>query len=220
MKNKYQYLHEKLHRLKTQNTDTRTDNIQFYPRVINNTNINFTDEENALLQKGLKNNLHAKPKQWIQKLAMEAETAITLLPPPDQNPVRYLIAKNLERLAHNNKQRTSQNKNIHTEKRIINGIRNKLYQNNAVITKADKGNSIIIIDKTEYELKILQFLNSNHFQMKSRDPTNRFQAEIRKSINSCPIIIPTSQKWKYINMNPSPPNIKGLIKIHKTEAPI
>jgi hypothetical protein len=29
--------------------------------------------------------------------------------------------------------------------------------------------------------------------MKSKDPTNIFQAEIRKTINSCPIIIPTSQ---------------------------
>jgi hypothetical protein len=95
-KDKYQSLHGKLHRMKTQNTNTHADNIQFYPRIINNTNITFTDDENALLQKGLKYNLHIKPKQWLQKLAMEAETAISLLQPPEQNPVRYLIVKNLE----------------------------------------------------------------------------------------------------------------------------
>jgi hypothetical protein len=27
-------------------------------------------------------------------------------------------------------------------------------------------------------------------------------------------------KRKYVNMNPSPPTIRGLIKIHKPEAPI
>ena len=30
----------------------------------------------------------------------------------------------------------------------------------------------------------------------------------------------TDHKWKYITMNPLPPNICGLIKIHKPDAPI
>jgi hypothetical protein len=137
--------------MKAQNTYTRTDNIQFYSRLINNTNIVFTDDENALLQKGLKYNLHVKPKQWLQKLAMEAETAITLLPLLDQNPVRYFIAKNVERLTLNCKQKVASHKNSYAEKRLINWIKEKLQQNNAIVTKADKGDSIIVIDKTGYE---------------------------------------------------------------------
>jgi hypothetical protein len=41
----------------------------FHPKVINNTEITFTDHEMALLQKGPKYKLHAKEKDWIQNLA-------------------------------------------------------------------------------------------------------------------------------------------------------
>jgi len=34
------------------------------------------------------------------------------------------------------------------------------------------------------------------------------------------ILIPQECKWKYINMNPYAPSIKGLIKIHKPDQPI
>ena len=38
-----------------------------------------------LLQKGLKCNIHAKKKKWIQTLALEAETAVTQLPNNDRD---------------------------------------------------------------------------------------------------------------------------------------
>jgi hypothetical protein len=47
-----------------------------YPRVINTTNMQFTQEEVQKLSKSLKYNLHYKPKTWIETLASEAETAI------------------------------------------------------------------------------------------------------------------------------------------------
>jgi hypothetical protein len=42
----------------------------------------------------------------------------------------------------------------------------------------------------------------------------------RKNINSCSLIVLNDKKWKYVNLNPSPPNLNGLIKIHKQDAPI
>jgi uncharacterized radical SAM superfamily Fe-S cluster-containing enzyme len=80
VKQKYKWLNEKLKKLTQQQTNSHTDAPDFYPQVINNTNIVFTEEENTLLHKGLKCNLHFKPKKWIYTLAMEAEAAITLLP--------------------------------------------------------------------------------------------------------------------------------------------
>ena len=44
------------------------------------TDIPFSETEMALLQKGPKYNLHNKPKDWIQSLTVEAETAISRLP--------------------------------------------------------------------------------------------------------------------------------------------
>ena len=33
-------------------------------------------------------------------------------------------------------------------------------------------------------------------------------------------LIPKEKRWQFVNLNPSIPNIRGLIKIHKAEAPI
>jgi hypothetical protein len=54
-----------LKRLTQQQINSHTDAPDFYPRVGNNANIVFTENVNALLQKGLKYNVHFKPKQWI-----------------------------------------------------------------------------------------------------------------------------------------------------------
>jgi len=65
----------------TENPDTK---IQFYPRVINKTDIVFTEEEMSLLNRGLKYNLSYKRKYWFSNIALEAENAIMLLPVQEQ----------------------------------------------------------------------------------------------------------------------------------------
>ena len=66
---------------------------KFYPRVLNNTTIAFTSDELALLNKGLKYYPHYKQKHWVTTLVLEAETAISLLPPFNQDPIRYQMNK-------------------------------------------------------------------------------------------------------------------------------
>jgi len=72
--------------------------VTFYPRVVNNTNIPFTRSKTTLLQKALKYNLHAKSKNWIQNLALEAETAISLLPTNEREVYRKLVADCIDTL--------------------------------------------------------------------------------------------------------------------------
>jgi hypothetical protein len=47
-----------------------------------------------------------------------------------------------------------------------------------------------------------------------------FQTEIRNTIKQSKTLIPRDHKWKYINLNPSAPTIKVLIKLHKLGQPI
>ena len=61
----------------TKNPDYKRN---FYPRVVNTTDITFTNDELTLLNKGLKYNLNHKHKNWIKTLALEAEPAVTQLP--------------------------------------------------------------------------------------------------------------------------------------------
>jgi hypothetical protein len=108
------------------------------------------------------------------------------------------------------------------EKKAINQIKEKPKNDNAIITKADKGNSIVILYQNDYYTNVTDFLENNNFEIETTDPTNKVQKEIRNtsSINLCQLIIPKHTKWKYINLNPSPPIIRGLIKVHKADSPI
>ena len=144
-KAKYRILDRKLdHLAKTQNkTPHRTQT--FHPRLINNTDIKFSKNETALLQKGLKYNLHSKPRNWIQNLALEAETAITQLPPNERDVYRKQVADRIDRLQqHNPHDKT------HPESKLIKSIRTKLSENNAMVTLADKGNSLVILPTPQH----------------------------------------------------------------------
>ena len=187
----------------------------FHPRVINNTDIPFSDNEMRLLQKGLKYNTHAKNKDWIQTLALEAETAITKLPTNERDIYRKMVANRIDTLHRQNPEHET-----HPEAKTVNRIRKKLRDNDTMVTRADKGNSIVILPTTQYESKLQDFIDKNDFQTNTQDPTTLFQTQIRSTIRNSPTLIPKEHRWKYINMNPSAPSIKGLIKIHKPDQPI
>jgi len=216
---KYQSINQKLHALQKKKeiiTKTNQENTQiFHPRVVNLTNITFNKTENALLQKGLKYNLHVKPKNWLKTIALEAETAINYLATEDKHPIRYLVAKSLDKLS----QETPHSKSS-LEYKTLKNIREKLEKNNSLITRADKGQTIIVVKIDDYNSKIHDFLQHNSFKMMSGDPTNIFTRETKKIVNSCKTIIPHNLKWKYNNMNPHPPSIRALMKIHKPDIPI
>lgn len=221
MKKKYQTLDKKLNTLVNTKAQNQHHNIQFYPRVVNKTNIKFTDCEMTLLNKGLKYNLSYKNKHWLRNLALEAESAISQLPANEQECVRYQVAQNLQKLYKQDKDKhKTYNHKTNSEKKIINQIITKLEEAKAMITKADKGNSIIIIYTDEYDKKIYSFITDNKFTSTTQDITKKLQRNVRSTINECSTIIPKEKRWKYINLNPSTPIIRGLIKIHKVETPI
>jgi hypothetical protein len=215
MKSKYKSLDNKLHKLTQSQITKPQEQHTFYPRVINNTNIPFSNCEMNLLQKGLKYNLHAKKKNWIQTLALEAETAITQLPTNERDVYRKLVA---ERIDTPRKQNPTHK--THPESKVINSLQKKLKDNDATVTGADKGNTIVILRIQHYETKLQDFLSNNDFRTISTDPTTSFQTQILTTIRQSPTLIPNEHRWKYINMNPSAPSIKGLIKLHKQDQPI
>jgi hypothetical protein len=95
---KYKNLDKKLNKLAQEQTVTPQEKHTFHPRIINNTNITFSDNETTLLQKGPKYNLHSKKKHWLPNLALEAETAITQLPTTDRDSYRKLVADRIDNL--------------------------------------------------------------------------------------------------------------------------
>jgi hypothetical protein len=89
-----------------------------------------------------------------------------------------------------------------------------------MVTSADKGNSIVILSKNQYQLKIHNFITNNNFQISKTNPTKTYQNQIRKTIKNSTYLVSPEHRWKYINLNPTEPTIKGLIKLHKIDQPI
>ena len=156
-------------------------------------------------------NLHNRKKNWLTTLPLEAETAINCLPHTDQEYYRGKTAGSLRRLKQQN--RTNPNQ---TEPNIMKQITTKL-KNKKCYGNVRKGNSIVILP-IQYKQKIQNLIN-NSFQTTNTNPTKTFQGQIRKTINSTTLIGPDS-RWKYKNLNPTKPTIRGLIKLHKTDQPI
>jgi hypothetical protein len=66
---------------------------------------------------------------------------------------------------------------------------------------------------------LFDFKTSCNFQTPTKDFTKNFQSQVRNGINNGNTLTPQDTKWRYINMNPSAPIIKGLIQVHKPEHP-
>jgi hypothetical protein len=149
---------------------------------------------------------------------LEAETAITKLPPTDREVYRKLTAERISILIKENNPQCTQN--THPETKIFKSIKTKLKENEAMVTRADKGNSLVMLPIKQYDSKINDFILANKFQTTTQDPTKSFQSKVRKVINNSKTLIPPDTKWKFIIMNPTALTIKGLIKLHKPEQPI
>jgi hypothetical protein len=75
----------------------------------------------------------------------------------------------------------------------LKSIQQKLKHHQLIATKADKGNTIVILYENDYNKKIEEFLAANNFTKITRDITNKQQTKTRKEINTCNNIIKKRQ---------------------------
>ncbi|XP_076049546.1 uncharacterized protein LOC143030277 [Oratosquilla oratoria] len=91
-----------------------------------------------------------------------------------------------------------------------------------VVTKADKGGGIVIMDKTEYIRKMEALLSDTNTyrpqtEQQAKDEANIFNKEARK-------LLRRTEKGKrllhLLEENPRIPTMRGLPKTHKPEIPL
>jgi hypothetical protein len=51
----------------------------------------------------------------------------------------------------------------------------KLVSNRALISKADKGNSTVIVYQNEYHSEVNNFISNSNFRRANKDPTKNFK---------------------------------------------
>jgi hypothetical protein len=99
-------------------------------------------------------------------------------------------------------------------------MKNKISKNKLVITKADKGKTLVILTQEEYKHKVKSFIQDNHFIKINNDPTQKYQKGVKHTPKQSNNIIQKEHSWKYTNMNPIAPNLHATIKLHKQNTPI
>jgi hypothetical protein len=159
--------------------------------VVNTTDIPFSDHEMSLMLKGPKYNLHNKPKNWIQNSTGNRNRH---LPPPTYRQRRLQKTSRRTHKHSSKEQQPPPTHSTHQEARLIKGIKTKLKENNAMITRADKGNSLVILSIEQYDSKLADFIRTNDFQTTKKDPTKSFQTQIRRLLKDGKNLIPPETK--------------------------
>jgi len=88
------------------------------------------------------------------------------------------------------------------------------------MAKANKGKTVVIIDKNTLKEKIDTFIQGNHIAHLNKEPTDFYQKQIQLAIKKCDILIDKCINKYLINIKPTASKLNALIKIRKENEPI
>lgn len=213
---------DKLRRLSSPNVDFSSRNRnseptachKFHPRVKNLSNVEFSGNELKLLNKGLKYNLQSKITQKsLENLAVDSEVAIVL----SNNDIetKTLVAREIRNAS------PYGNSIFRSDTLLLRSIQQKIHDNDLVVSRADKGNCIVILNRNDYKQKVLDIVQSNEFSILRKDPTPNFHKELKNVVKNSSYVFETDQqKSIVVPMNPQSPILYGLPKLHKDNIPV
>lgn len=191
---------------------TKFSDHKFFQRFVNLSNVVFSDNECQLLQKGFKHNI--QPTSALDNFnILGIESEINLKYFPNNSNLKHKASDIIK------KEFVNFNKSSF-ELPVAKSIQQKSKLNNLIFTKADKGNTVIALTKDDYVLKTKNFIESSNFEILKKDPTNKFQKEIKSAVENSKSIINDRDKYKLTLSNPQHPELYSLIKLHKNGYPI
>jgi hypothetical protein len=170
----------------------------------------------VLLQKVLKYKLHNKQKKWIQNLALEAETAISKLPASDRDEYRKSVAERVNTVQHNNN--PDSNHSRHSEAKTLKTMKTKRQQCND--NKNRQRQLSNYPTHPTVRLQNTRLYTGKRLQHQHHKPHQNFPNPNQENNKGSKLLIPQETRRKYINLNPSTPTIKGLIKINEPDQTI
>ncbi|KAG8236082.1 hypothetical protein J437_LFUL015426 [Ladona fulva] len=184
----------------------------FHDRVLNLSKHRFGDSEMDLLSKGLNFAPHLPvTKRDIQLLAVDCEIALHRKSPLIQHQVADLLS------LHSNDSAFVSHNRQHSM--VLRSINENIQKNNLVIQKADKGNCVVILNKSDYLSKCSDFIEKAKLKVLPKDPTRLFQNAVKKAVRECNLFS-QGEITKLTYMNLMPPRLYDLPKIHKKDHPI
>jgi len=172
--------------------------------VCNLSEVVFTEEEIQLLNKGL--NFAVKPgKPQLLDTIVDIETMLKQKLPQTQNRVREVVKPILMSAKENTRNCIASNNNI---------IK-RLKEKDVYYMKADKGNSLVILDKKDYDERMIELINNGSYKMESKSPLTKMEKSATEVIDKVSKTFGLRLKWSLKMNNPSVPKLYGLPKLHK-----
>jgi hypothetical protein len=185
------------------------------PRLINLTHIPLQEEHIHTLTLGPNYAIEKHPKQYINELIIDTESAIRQLDPKIQSPLRYLASTKIKQVLACNIHHT-----LHKRHQCnINQVKEILHKNDLTIARADKHKATVIIRKETMQQKIDKFIKDNDLTRLKKDPTETFHTQTQKALQTCDTLIEKDRLKCLLNIKPMAPNLNAYIKTHKEGAP-
>ena len=184
--------------------------FKFYQRLVNLSTVHLTREESDLLEYGPKYTVPPLSRPGtVENIVADIAPSVSHAPPDlvDQivNTIHCSDTPTIQPL----------------QRRALTSLREKITSEDLVVTKADKGSTIVLMDRTDYNNKMFECLHS--IQAKA-DPLFNFSSynnDFRTAINGCKHLIDKEPIRKAILVpNPSIPLAYGLPKLHKEGSPL
>jgi hypothetical protein len=205
-RNQNKKLQRILDRDKTNNTNDQP--LQSDPEFIDDFFVNessqvFSETEEKLLNKGL--NFIPKPSRPpTLNIVADIESAIKKVPFQERDEIRQECSKVL-------KAEIKNEKSIDDHRRTIKNLKEK----DVYYLKADKSNSIVAIDVSDYNQRMIDLITEGPYDEINNNPLNRMTNSVKSTLNFIKSKFKTTFDAKFTVSNPKIPRLYGLPKTHK-----
>jgi hypothetical protein len=177
--------------------------------VVNLSSLDLSKEEINILKKGL--GFAIAPKTVpVENIVCSIEDSIKNLNEEDKDAIRQDCAMVL---------RNAKPPKNNISKKDQEAIKNLRNNENIVILKADKGGATVVMNKTDYNNKMMEHLTTTgSYKKLDNNPISMVIKEVKKAIK-----VSNLDEWMKKRLTPScqiTPRIYGLPKIHKEGTPL
>ena len=105
-----------------------------------------------------------------------------------------------------------ESKSSYKYRKIINELRKR---EDIAVLKADKGRSVVIVNKDKYHEKCLELLDTEQFQKLNHDPTKTTGRKVQNALRKIKSKLPINEYKRIYPTGSSPGKLYGAAKIHK-----
>lgn len=186
------------------NNITEMNKPTFIPNlVVNKSSVSLDDDELNLLNKGLSFAIPQKSVP-IEELIVDIEMALKNIPLDERSHTRHTVKKALKNCNVNQKMDNFD---------YLNTIKS-LNKKDIFVTKADKGNSIVVVDRDDYDSRMQEMIDNGPYK-RVKNPLNKMKKEISDVIKKHTDLFGFNWKRRIHTTYNRVPQLYGLPKIHK-----